>query len=130
MSTQNALDCLTKHFAALGKREVKHELIPFSMFCEPLTIEDHLEAKAAQDSKTPKQQARALAGLLSRKLKLEDGTPAFRDRKGRTVERMVEACPPEVLWNLLEQVMDGATQAEVAELEKKSEPADEATQES
>ena len=120
----NALELLTQHFATLGKKEITHAMIPFPMYVEPLTMEDHLSIKAAQEEKNPVRQAQRMAEFLVGKVKLEDGSAAFSSPKGMAdaAQQLARKVAPGVVWELISQVASEQTTEAVSELEKKSEP--------
>ena len=126
MSAKNALDHIRAHHAGLEKVSVSCEIIPFQMFSDPMTTEDYFDIAAAEESKNPALKAKRFAGFLVRKLKLEDGTPAFRSPKGDAADVLAREIPPTALFDLVGQIASAKVGDEVKEVEKKPEPQAEA----
>lgn len=123
----NALESLQQHFARLERKEITHPQIPFPLYAAPLTMEDHLMVKAANEAKSPTTQALRIAEFLCGKLKLDTGMPAFHAPQGSAAKILTQSVDPNVIWDLLKQVMADTTTEAVADLEKKSEPQGEAS---
>lgn len=123
----NALESLQQHFARLDRKEITHAQIPFPLYAAPLTMEDHLIVKAANEAKSPSTQALRIAEFLCGKLKLADGMPAFHAPQGGAAKILTQSVDPNVIWDLLKQVMADTTTDAVSDLEKKSEPQGEAS---